>query len=45
MRALNIFGAVALVLLGLYIGWTLVHDADERSSGTGVQAATPPASR
>jgi len=45
MRALNIFGTVALALLGLYVGWALTDSTGEPSSSLAVRVASTPAGR
>jgi hypothetical protein len=45
LQALNIFGAVSLLALALYIGWAVVAGTDEHKSVMAVRAATTPASR
>ena len=45
LHALNIFGAVSLVVLGIYIGWALVIGADEHKVVRTARATTMPESR
>ena len=43
VRALNVFGVVALVALAFYVGWALVGGADDDRDRRPVPAATPAA--
>ena len=45
LRTLNIFGAVALFALALYLGWAIVGGSDEEKAAIVAPATTLPASR
>jgi hypothetical protein len=45
VRALNIFGAVALVALALYLGWALIGGPDGERAAMNMPVATTPPSR
>jgi len=40
VKALNVFGAVVLVSLTIYVGWALISGVDQDKAATVVSAAT-----